>query len=47
MFLSEALAREVVAWDAVDDGIWTIYFGTVPLARWLEQGQILEALRAQ
>ena len=47
VFLSEALAGEVVAWDEIDDGIWTIYFGTVPLARWLERGQILEALRAQ
>ena len=46
-FLSEALAGELVAFDEVDDGIWTLYLGTVPLARWLERERALHALRAQ
>lgn len=33
VFLSEALAEEVVGWDNVDDRIWAIYFSTVPLTR--------------
>ena len=34
LFLSEALAGEYVAFDEVDDGIWTLRFATVALARY-------------
>lgn len=47
VFLSEALAGEVVAFEEVDDGIWTLPLGTVPLARWLERERCVRALRAQ
>ena len=47
VFLSEALAGEVVAFEEVDDGIWTLHLGTVPLARWLERERCMRALRAQ
>ena len=47
LFLSEALAGELVAFDEVDDGIWTVQFGTVPLARWLERERVLQALSVQ
>jgi transposase InsO family protein len=34
VFLSEALTGEYVAFEEVDDAIWTVHFGTIPLARW-------------
>ena len=41
VFLTESLAGERVAFEEVDDGLWTVYFGTVPLARFDERlGQI-------
>jgi transposase InsO family protein len=46
VFVSEALAGEVVAFEEVDDGIWTLHLGTVPLARWLERERCPRALRA-
>jgi hypothetical protein len=36
LFISTALAREDVAFEEVDDGIWTVHFGRVRLARWYE-----------
>jgi transposase InsO family protein len=45
VFLSEALAGETVAFEEVDDGVWTLHFATVPLARWLERERCLRALR--
>ena len=34
LFLSGALAGEDVAFDEVDDGLWTVYFATVALGRY-------------
>jgi len=45
-FLSAALAGETVAFDEVDDGVWTVHFGTTPLARWLERERRFRSLRA-
>lgn len=45
-FLTSALAGQTVAFDEVDDGIWTVYFATVPIARWLERERRFRALRA-
>lgn len=41
IFLSRALAQEWVALEEIDDGLWTIFFATVPLARWLAREQRL------
>lgn len=46
VFLSAALAGETVAFDEVDDGVWTVHFGTTPLARWLERERRFRSLRA-
>ena len=35
VFLSRALADEWVGLEEVDDGLWTIYFAAMPIARWL------------
>ena len=45
-FLSDALNGETVAFEEVDDGLWTVHLGTVPLARWLERERCFRALRA-
>ena len=45
-FLSETLGGERVAFEEVDDGVWTLHFATVPLARWLERERRFRALRA-
>ena len=34
LFLSGALAGEDVAFEEVDDGLWTVYFATLPLGRY-------------
>ena len=34
LFLSGALAGEDVAFEEVDEGLWTVYFGTLPLGRY-------------
>jgi putative transposase len=34
IFLSRALAGERVALEEIDDGIWTVHFASLPLARW-------------
>lgn len=44
VFLSEALTGELVAFEEVDDGVWTVHFGTVPLARWHARERRLRAL---
>lgn len=46
VFVSEALAGETVGFEEVDDGLWTMHLGTVPLARWLERERSFRALRA-
>lgn len=45
-FLSQALTGEHVAFEEVDDGRWTLHFGSVSLARWLERERCFRALRA-
>jgi putative transposase len=37
LFLSEALMGEDVALEEIDDGLWTIYFSTIALARFDER----------
>ena len=37
LFVSEALVGQHVAFEEVDDGLWTVYFGTVALARFDER----------
>lgn len=44
-FLSQALNGEQVAFEEVDDGLWTLHLGTVSLARWLERERRFRALR--
>lgn len=46
-FLSEALYGETVAFEEVDEGLWTVHLGTVSLARWLERERCFRALRAE
>lgn len=46
LFLSEALAGEYVAFDEVDDGIWTLHFATVALARYDDRCRSLHSLPA-
>jgi putative transposase len=45
VFLSEALRGEDVAFEEVDDGIWTVHFGRVPLARWHERERRLRLIQ--
>jgi putative transposase len=44
-FVSEALAGETIAFDEVADGLWTLYLGRLPLARWDERAQQFRGLR--
>jgi putative transposase len=45
IFLSRALAGEWVALEEGAEDTWTVYFSTVPLARWLTRTQQLRPLR--
>jgi putative transposase len=47
LFLSEALAGEQVAFEEVDDGIWTLRFATVALARYDDRHRSLHPLASQ
>jgi hypothetical protein len=44
LFVSVALARETVAFEEVDDGLWTLQFATVALARYDERHRTLHPL---
>jgi putative transposase len=44
LFLSNALIGQDVAFEEVDDGLWTVYFATVPLARFDERHRQLHPL---
>jgi putative transposase len=44
LFLSEALAGEAVAFEEVDDGLWTLHFATVALARYDDRVRTLRPL---
>lgn len=37
VFLSEALAGEPIGFEEVDDGVWTVHFASVPIARFDER----------
>jgi transposase InsO family protein len=47
IFLSRALAGQWVALEEVADDLWTVHFGTVPLARWVARTQRLRALQRE
>ena len=44
VFLTESLAGEQVGFEEVDDGVWTVYFATVPLARFDERHRQIHPL---
>ena len=44
LFISTALATEDVAFEEVDDGLWTVYFASVALARFDERRRIVQPL---
>jgi putative transposase len=44
LFLSEALAGEHVAFEEVDDGLWTLRFATVALARYDDRDRMIHPL---
>jgi putative transposase len=44
VFLTETLAREDVGLEEVDDGVWTVYFATIALARFNERLRALQPL---
>jgi putative transposase len=46
LFLSNALIGEDVAFEEVDDGLWTVYLGTVALARFDERHRQLHPIAA-
>lgn len=44
-FVGHALAGEYVAFEAIDDGLWTLHFATVALARYDERHRTLRPIR--
>lgn len=46
VFLSESLAGELVAFDEIDDGIWTLQFASTVLARFDERETRLQPIAA-
>lgn len=44
LFLSNALIGEYVAFEEVDDGLWTVYFANVALARFDERHRQLHPI---
>jgi hypothetical protein len=44
LFLATALAGEYVAFEEVDDGLWTLHFATVALARYDERQRTLHPI---
>lgn len=46
VFLTDTLAGDVVGFEAVDDGLWTVYYGTVALARFDERRRQLHPMAA-
>jgi len=44
LFLSGALAGEDVAFEEVDDGLWTVYFATLALGRYDERHRRIQPL---
>lgn len=46
VFLTETLAGDLVGFEEVDDGLWTVYYGTVALARFDERRRQLHPMAA-
>lgn len=44
LFVATALAGHDVAFEEVDDGLWTLHFATVPLARYDERRRTLQPI---
>jgi hypothetical protein len=44
LFIATALAGEYIAFEEVDDGLWTVHFATVPLARYDERHRTLHPM---
>jgi putative transposase len=47
LFISKALVREDVAFEEIDDGIWTLHFATVALGRYDERHRSLQPFSSQ
>ena len=47
LFVASALAGEYVAFEEVDEGIWTLWFATVALARYDERHRSLHPIASQ
>ena len=43
IFVSKTLAGEVIALEEVDDGIWSVYYGEVLLARFDERENVFHS----
>jgi hypothetical protein len=46
LFVATALAGESVAFEEVEDGLWTLHFATVPLARYHERRRTFHPIAA-
>ena len=46
LFVTEALAGEPIAFEEVDDGLWTVYFATVALGRFDERHRRIHPIAA-
>jgi hypothetical protein len=44
LFVATALAGEYVAFEEIDDALWTVYFATVALARYDERRRVLHPI---
>jgi transposase InsO family protein len=44
LFVATALAGEYVAFEEIDDGLWTLHFATVALARYDERHRLLQPI---
>ena len=44
VFLTESLAGDIVGLEEVDEGLWTVYFGSVALARFDDRQKHLYGL---
>jgi transposase InsO family protein len=47
LFVATALAGEYVAFEEIDDGLWTLHFATVALARYDERQRTLQPIASQ
>jgi hypothetical protein len=44
LFVATALAGEYVAFEEIDDGLWTLHFATVAVARYDERHRTLRPI---